>query len=179
MCLGSVPPNPQVNCIRNSTFRNINFHTPIKAIYVKPNPGDSGTGIIDRITYENVVAEGALWWSIWVSTQQQHQPGGRANTHCSFLFPLFNSTCATQPLVPITNLVLRNVTMTGALLSPGVLRCNATNPCSGWLFEDVHISSLSDFPAGNAFICDAIVNSTGYNVSPSLKGCFEGYVEDD
>jgi hypothetical protein len=28
--IGSVPPNSQVNCIRDVTFRRITFHTPIK-----------------------------------------------------------------------------------------------------------------------------------------------------
>jgi polygalacturonase len=169
---GSVPPHTPPNCIRNCTFRDIRFTSPIKAIYIKPNPGTTGSGIIDGIVYENIVATDALWWSIWVSTQQQHQPGGGANTHCSFFFPLFNSTCQTQPLVPVTNLVVRNVTMTGALLSPGVLRCNDTNPCTGWLFEDVNISSATNFPAGDAFICEGIVDSTGINVSPGTSACF-------
>ena len=168
---GSVPPNPAVNCIRNCTFRDIRFHSPIKAIYIKPNPGTDGTGIIDHITYENIVATDALWWSIWVSTQQQHQPGNGANTHCSFFFPLFNSTCNTQPRVPVTNLVLRNITMTGALLSPGVLRCNDTGPCTGWIFENVHISSATNFPTSQ-FICSGIADSYGYNVEPSIAGCF-------
>ena len=53
--VGSVPPNPrvsarncrfwrphaawQVNCIRLVKFTNIVFDHPIKAIYIKPNPG--------------------------------------------------------------------------------------------------------------------------------------------
>ena len=169
---GSVPPNTAVNCIRNCTFRDIRFHAPIKAIYIKPNPGNDGTGIVDHITYENIVAHDTLWWSIWVSTQQQHQPGGGANTHCSFFYPLWNTTCATQPLVPVTNLVVRNVTMTGALFSPGILRCNDSGPCTGWLFEDVSISSATDYPT-NQFICAGIGNSTWTGtVSPPVQACF-------
>jgi hypothetical protein len=42
--VGSVPPSLSVACIRNSTFRDIRFYAPIKAIYVKPNPGTSGSG---------------------------------------------------------------------------------------------------------------------------------------
>ena len=171
--VGSVGPGTNTPCIRNCTFRGISFHTPIKAIYVKPNPGDVGNGIIDRITYENVVSHGALWWSIWVSTQQEHQPGNGSNTHCNFFYPLFNSTCNTQPLVPVTNLVLRNITMTGALFSPGVMRCNASGPCTGWLFEDVSISSATDYPTSQ-FICAGIFNSTGINVLPSTAACFNG-----
>jgi hypothetical protein len=40
--------------VRDVTFRNINFTTPIKAVYVKTNPGESGDGIIENILYENL-----------------------------------------------------------------------------------------------------------------------------
>ena len=172
--VGSVSPDPDVACIRNCTFRNITFHTPIKAIYIKPNPGDDGTGVIDKITYENVYATNPLWWSIWISTQQEDQPGNGSKTHCNFFYPLFNTTCNTQPRVPITNLVLRNITMHGALFSPGVMRCNETNPCTGWLFENINITSATNFPTSQ-FICSAIVNSSSINTSPSTTDCFESF----
>ena len=50
MTIGSVPPHDQHNCVRNVTFRNIDFDYPIKALYVKTNPGDHGSGIIENIT---------------------------------------------------------------------------------------------------------------------------------
>ena len=46
MSIGSVPPNSGCNCIRNITFRNVEFIKPLKAIYVKTNPGDEGTGLV-------------------------------------------------------------------------------------------------------------------------------------
>ena len=134
----------------------------------QPNPGTDGTGIIDSVTYENISIKNAMWWAIWVSTQQQKQPHG-ADTGCSFLFPLFNSTCPTQPLVPVTNLVLRNVTSTGSWLSPGVLRCDPAGPCTGWRFENVQMSSASDFPDGKNYLCQAIENITYINSHP--KSC--------
>ena len=73
MSIGSVPPNPGVNCIRNVTFRNITFENPLKAIYIKPNPAEAGTGLISDITYENIEIHNAIWWAIFIGTQQQHQ----------------------------------------------------------------------------------------------------------
>ena len=35
MSVGSVPPHRHVNCVRNVTFRRIDFTRPFKAIYVK------------------------------------------------------------------------------------------------------------------------------------------------
>ncbi len=46
MTVGSVPPEKDVNCVRNITFRNINMIRPLKGIYVKTNPGNEGSGII-------------------------------------------------------------------------------------------------------------------------------------
>ena len=54
MSIGSVPPNVNDACVRNITFRNIKFITPLKAIYIKPNPGKEATGLISDITYENI-----------------------------------------------------------------------------------------------------------------------------
>jgi polygalacturonase len=54
MSIGSVPPNDDLNCIRNVTFNNIKFDYPLKAIYIKPNPGTHGAGLIQQITYQNI-----------------------------------------------------------------------------------------------------------------------------
>lgn len=44
MSIGSVPPSTQHNCIRNVLIENVTMHEPIKAIFVKSNPGTRGTG---------------------------------------------------------------------------------------------------------------------------------------
>lgn len=162
--VGSVPPDPKVNCIRNIVFERITFYHPIKAIYIKPNPCPNpetdGTGIIDNIVYRDIHADHPLWWPIWVSTQQQEQPGKGADTGCSFFYPLPGTTCPTQPCVPVTGLTIKNFTAIGALLSPGVLRCNASNPCRNFYFEDVNIQTDTGFPFGQNYLCDAIENFT-------------------
>jgi hypothetical protein len=154
MTIGSVPPDTDCNCIRNVTFRNIVFETPIKAIYMKTNPGNSGTGIIDNILYENIYANSPLWWSIFIGPQQEVQPGSSGfNAGCSFFYPLPNTTCPTQPRVPITNVVLRNITMENALLSPGVILCNSSVPCTGFVFDRVNITTVSNWPVTNGYLC--------------------------
>lgn len=44
MSIGSLSPEPHRNCIKNVTFRNVHFEQPMKAIYIKTNPGNEGTG---------------------------------------------------------------------------------------------------------------------------------------
>lgn len=172
--IGSVPPGRQGNCIRNVTLRNVFMNHPIKAIYVKPDPALSpsanegnSSGIIDSVTYENFHIESAMWWSIWVSTQQQAQPGKGTNTGCSFFYPILNTTCPTDPRVPVTNLKLRNITSVNAWLSPGVLRCNEKGPCVGWEWTDVNITTVTAWPMGRHFLCQGLVEPQFTNVSAS------------
>ena len=160
--VGSVPPNTQINCIQNTIYDTVEFTTALKTIYVKPNPcpnpATDGTGIINNILYTNIVSHNPVTWPIWVSTQQQKQPGSGTDTGCSFLYPLPGTTCPTQPCVPVTGLTLRNVTMSGGVISPGLLRCDPLNPCRDFLFENVYIKT-DGFPWGtDSYLCQAIEN---------------------
>jgi len=65
MTIGSVPPSSNHACVRRVTFNNINFEYPLKAIYVKTNPG-SGTGEIRDILYENIKIHFPVWWNIYI-----------------------------------------------------------------------------------------------------------------
>ena len=132
MTIGTVPPNPDINCVRNVTFKNIDFHYPLKAIYVKTNPGQ-GKGIIENILYEDIKIKDPVWWNIYIGPQQQKQPDG-GGPGC-MLYPIIKD-CATQPLVDVRNITLRNVHTKGGLL-PGIIRCNASNPCTGIVFDNV------------------------------------------
>lgn len=140
LTIGSVPPNANINCVRNVTFRNNTMHRPLKAIYIKSNPGTTGSGIIENIRYEDILIDHALWWTIWIGPQQQNQPGtDDTKTGCNFLFP-FVPTCPTQPLVSMRNILLRNVRAVETIPlfeGPGVVLCDASNPCTGFVFENV------------------------------------------
>ena len=66
MSIGSVSPNTNHACVRNITVRNIKFNHPLKAIYIKTNPGDEGDGEIVNITFENIVMDRPVWWGIYI-----------------------------------------------------------------------------------------------------------------
>jgi hypothetical protein len=66
MTIGSVPPHSKHNCVRNIHFKNVTQHVPIKAIYVKSNPGNEGTGIIENIIYEDFKINFPIWWGIYI-----------------------------------------------------------------------------------------------------------------
>lgn len=42
----------------------------LKGIYVKTNPGDEGTGLIENIYYSNFTMIRPLWWAIYIGPQQ-------------------------------------------------------------------------------------------------------------
>jgi hypothetical protein len=109
-------------------------------LYIKSNPGANGKGIIEDITFENIVIEQALWWTLWVGPQQQNQPNDNSTgTGCNFLFP-FIPICPTQPLVSINKITLKNVIAIDTLPlfeSPGVILCSALNPCTNIVVNNV------------------------------------------
>jgi hypothetical protein len=116
------------------------MYRPLKALYIKSNPGDVGTGIIENILYENIQIYQALWWTIYVGPQQQNEPNDGSNgTGCNFLFP-FIPDCPTNPLVTMRNITFKNIHATETLPTfegPGVILCDAANPCQDIIFNNV------------------------------------------
>ena len=76
MTIGSVPARDEYNCVRNITFENIRFYYPLKAVYIKTNPGTTTSmlpgsgGIITNVLYENLFIYKPVWWSIYIGPQQ-------------------------------------------------------------------------------------------------------------
>ena len=137
MSIGSIPPSEHHTCVRDWTVRNVNFKYPFKAIYIKTNPGE-GTGEIKNILYENITIDTPIWWGIYIGPQQMKEPDGRG-PGC-MIYPL-NKDCPTQPLIDISNITLRNISSTGGLLPAGIIRCNASNPCTNFTFDNVDVRS--------------------------------------
>lgn len=163
MSIGSVPPNDNINCIRDVWFRNISFKNPFKAIYVKTNSGNNGHGIIDNINYQNISIDSPILWPIYIGPQQQKEPDGGGDG----IWP------PPQPLVNITNILLQNVTSDRGWLNAGVLRCAASNPCRGIAFDHVKVSGW----ASSFYVCE---NMQGKVVESSPDpGCFEGGSQHD
>lgn len=173
--MGSVPPDVGGNCISNVYSSNVVFNNPLKAIYIKPNPmkvGQPATGIISNILYENVTINSPVWWTIWVGTQQQQQPGS-SGTGCSFLYPLFNSSCPTDPQVTVENITLRNIQVYNPVLSSGVLLMNSSNPGTQFTWDNVYFHNISSFPEANgSYLCESVQGIATGNTYP-VPPCFQ------
>ena len=133
-------------------------------IYIKSNPGDEGTGLIEDITYSNIVASTSIWYPLWIGPQQQKQPSNGTDTGCSFLYPL-NQTCATNPLVTMRDIFVTNVTASSGLTLPGVILCDPANPCTNVQFENFNNTGM--WLVSSAYDChNAFVNSTNADPTP-------------
>ena len=170
MSVGSVPPNDDINCVQNSIFRNITFYSPLKAIYIKTNSGNNGYGIINNITYENMYMtnnndnlfpENAFLWPIYIGPQQQKEPNGGGDG-CFIDFV----RCPTQWRVNITNISLINVTAVNSVLTnPGIMNCNFTNPCTGFIFNNVKYINITYHNYDDLYYCHNVYGNFT-NVSP-------------
>jgi len=167
MSIGSGPPDPLVNCVRGVLFDNITFHHPLKGIYIKTNPGDTGAGIIDNITYSNLQIFDSLWYPIWIGPQQEKQPF-QTGQGCNFFYPI-DKSCRTDPLVPITNIHVYNVTAINGVFLPGVILCNETRPCTG--FEFINVTNTGPFEVQSSYVC-VNANGTAKDCNPAPP-CFE------
>jgi len=83
-------------------------------------------------------------------------------------YPL-NKHCDTQPRITISDITLRNVTSTGGILPAGILRCNSTNPCTNFRFEDVKLTSPLWDLLGEGFITEYVEGTHNNNVFPDPK----------
>jgi hypothetical protein len=174
--MGSVPPEAGGNSIDGVLARRAVFYSPLKAFYVKPNPSKpyAAVGAINNITYESMVVYDPLWWTVWIGPQQdnvrndvsfplidgalmQSGPGNCNFTNllpgCSFIYPLCNTSCPTDPQVTVSNITLRDISVYNSLLSPGVIIHNATNPGRSFLFDNVVFHNSSTWPVEDGFWC--------------------------
>ena len=137
MSIGSVSPSDEMNCVRNVTFRRVNFTHPFKAIYVKTetsNAHDSprSSAVIENVLYEHIRVESPRWFPVYVGPQQMLHITDSSGGLC-MADPM---ACVTEPRVRITNLTLRDVVINGGL-APSVLLCDARAPCEGVTLDRV------------------------------------------
>jgi hypothetical protein len=132
-----VPPGDTKRCVRNITFKDVHAEYPIKMIYIKTghssNSSSSYSAIIENIVYENISASFSLLAPIYIGPQQQKEPDGTGDGF--FKVP-------TEPRVTIRNITFSNVNISNNIMSAGLLRCNASNPCTSVNFNNVQVTNM-------------------------------------
>ena len=167
--IGSVPPDVNVNCVQDILFENVVQYEPLKGIYIKTNPGDQGSGIIHNITYRNITMHSPLWYPIWIGPQQECQPPFKdfSCNGCSFVFPI-STSCPTQPRITVSDIFLQDINVIDSWDLPGVMLCNATNPCTNFNFNNLR--AIGDFRVDPSWYCEYVDDSTFEGVDP-LPNC--------
>jgi len=61
----------------------------------------------------------------------------------------------TNPRVNMSNIFITNLTSSDGWINAGVLRCNETNPCHGFNFENVYITGWDS----ENYTCNSIYGS--------------------
>lgn len=104
-------------------------------------------------------------WPVYIGVQQQLEPNGEG----SGIWP------DPDPRTSVTDIALTRITAKGGSWpkAAGVIRCNASNPCSGLRFTDVSIKA-DDFGIARTWVCDNGPTAYGTiqgNVSPDPSSC--------
>jgi len=175
MSIGSVSPDVYHSCIKDFTARNIRFKYPFKAIYVKTNPENtdlSESGEIRNIWYENITMDTPIWFGIYIGPQQMKEPNGEG-PGC-MLYPL-EKDCPTDPLITISNITLKDIKSTGGVLPAGIIRCNETNPCTDFTFDNVDVRSGLWDSLGFGYITEYVEGTVKNGVFPDPNFKPKGY----
>ena len=57
----------------------------------------------------------------------------------------------------------------GGILSPGLILCNQTNPCTNFLFDNVNVYNRSPFPVEKGYMCENVI---GHAINSNLFDSF-------
>ena len=130
--------------VRNVTFRDSYLHNSIKGIYMKFRRGDGG--LIEDVTYENIVIDNNEQWPIWIGPAQQSDSRDLCYANpCSLCWPMVpGAECFGAPRSQYRNIVLRNIWIRNPSGSPGVILADPSMPIEGLLFEDVRVTTCQD-----------------------------------
>jgi polygalacturonase len=176
LTIGSIEPTEHHACIRNVTFRRAMMHHTVKGIYMKSgnraHPDPNATAEITNILYEDIVMEAPEQVPIWIGPAQE----GDSENACSLTWPENPLSKCPPPLKTVawTNVTLRNVSIRGAKVSPGVIFGNPEKPMQGILFDKVVFDPVDPSArpwAGSFYYCKG-VNGFATNGTIPAPPCF-------
>ncbi|OSS47186.1 hypothetical protein B5807_09884 [Epicoccum nigrum] len=113
------------NVVDTVTFYNNVIQNSVNGIRVKASVGDTGT--INKVTYNKITLKNISKYGALI---EQNYDGGD-----------LKGTAGTG--IPITGLVVENITGTGAVSNSGydvVVTCGSTTSCTGWTWSNVSIT---------------------------------------
>ena len=131
-------------------------------------------GLIEDVTFENIVVDGPTQWPIWIGPAQQSDSRRLCAAHpCSICWPFFPSAECTSPLSQYRNILLKNITINSSKLSPGVIFANESMPMENVVFEDVVFNSPGGSPWGESYFCEGVTGGLAKGTTWPVPSCFE------
>ena len=137
--------------VRNITFRDSRLHWSFKGIFLKFRAGKADApGLIEDITYENIIVEGAQQWPIWIGPAQQAVSSNPCYANpCSLCWPVlpdgtFGTTCEGVQHNVFRNILFKDITLTHTVGSPGVILGSPDYPIDGITFDSVRVTSCGE-----------------------------------
>ena len=107
-----------------------------------------------------MVIQKPILWPVYIGPQQQSEPDGTGDGW----WP------ATQPRVTLEAIQLRNISSEGGdLPHPGILRCNHSNPCRGFVLDAVTVESRWNAAASSSSSASTSSSSSSSSSSPFLS----------
>uniref|UniRef100_A0A7S4DPC9 Uncharacterized protein n=1 Tax=Lotharella globosa TaxID=91324 RepID=A0A7S4DPC9_9EUKA len=157
--------------VRNITFRDCYMHKTFKGLYLKFR---TGGGLIEDITYENIVIDEPEQWAIWIGPAQQSDSDNLCAPHpCSICWPTFGKCNAPYNGV-YRNIMFRNITVNSPKKSPGVILGNSTNPMQNVTFDRVVVHNPGRKPWGEHFYkCEGVANGIATGGTTPVPPCFK------
>jgi polygalacturonase len=162
--------------VRNITFRNAYMHHTMKGIYLKFR----GAGLVQDVTYENIVMDQPEQWAIWIGPAQQcdgcsvtelcSTKGGP----CSICWPTVPGThCNAPKNAQYDRITLRNITINSPKKSAGVLIADVGTPMKNVVFDNVVVNNPAEKPWGkDGYLCENVDGVATGSTSP-VPPCFK------
>ena len=101
-----------------------------------------GNGLIEDVTYENIVMDNPSQWPIWIGPAQQSDSNDLCAAHpCSICWPTLPTAKCDAPVGgQYNNIMLRNITINNPGGEAGVILANDANQMNNVTFHDVQVN---------------------------------------
>ncbi|GMI02900.1 hypothetical protein TrVE_jg11449 [Triparma verrucosa] len=160
--------------VKNITFRDCHMHNTYKGIYTKFR-GEGG--VIEDVTYENIIIENPSQWPIWIGPAQQSDSNRLCAAHpCSICWPTVPFAECNAADSQYKNILLKNITVIGGKMSPGVIM-GGTSEGMGMeniVFDDVVFQDPSSKPWGDDYYkCEGVTSGVAKGKTWPVPPCFD------
>mmetsp|Transcript_9931 Transcript_9931/g.14963 ORF Transcript_9931/g.14963 Transcript_9931/m.14963 type:complete len:427 (+) Transcript_9931:42-1322(+) len=159
--------------VRNITFRDCYMPNSYKGIYMKFRDGDGG--LIEDVTFENILIENPSQWPIWIGPAQQSDSRRLCAAHpCSLCWPTLPSAECNAPTSQYRNILLKNITISNPKMSPGVILGNTSTPMEDVVFDSVQVINPGMEPWGeDYYACDGVASGVAKGSTWPVPPCFK------